>query len=374
MASAAVLRTGAQHLRSGWPMVVEGTVAASLAWLLDTRIIGNPQPFFAPAAALIVLGAARGQRAWRAVEIVLGVAGGVLVADVVAGALGRHTTLTVFVIVAVTLLATVALGASSIVMVQAAVSALYVAVIAPPTSSLMVPSRFVDALIGGVVALAVSQVVRPRNPLRQLVERARTVVGEVAAVLDATAQALETKDPRAARDALTRARGADALVDRLAESVSATREALWTDVHRRRRLARVGQVEDVIGQVDLVVRTVRVLSRAAVPVTRLPDAPPQSLVESVRLLAGSVRAFEAALVAGVEGDGPRAQHCADEVRSCALAAMRTGAMVLPEQPALPVVMVVGQVRTAAIDLLRAAGVDDVESLDLVDEAAGIPHP
>lgn len=355
-------------------MVVEGTVAATLAWLLDIWLVGNPQPFFAPAAALIVLGAARGQRAWRAVEIVLAVAGGVLVADLVAGALGRHTTLTVFVIVAVTLLATVALGASSVVMVQAAVSALYVAVIAPPTSSTMVPSRFVDALIGGGVALAVSQLVRPRNPLVLLVERARAALGEVAGVLDATALALKDKDPHAAREALTRARGADALVDRLAESVSAAREALWTDVHRRRRLARVGQVGDVIGQVDLVVRTVRVLSRAAVPVTRLPDAPPDSLVESVRLLAGAVRAFEEALVAGVEGDGARSRACSDEVRRCALDAMRTGAMLLPAQPALPVVMVVGQVRTAAIDLLRAAGVGDVESLDLVDEAAGLPHP
>ena len=373
MASPAVLRSGAQHLRTGWPLVVEGTLAATLAWVLDTTLMGRAQPFFAPAAALIVLGAARGQRALRAVEIVLGVAGGVLVADLVAGALGRHTTLTVFVIVAVTLTATVAIGTSPIVMVQAAVSALYVAVIAPAGSSL-IPSRFVDALIGGGVALAVSQVVRPRNPLLLLVERARAAVGEVGAVLDATAVAIEQKDPRAARDALTRARGADVLVDRLAESVQATREALWTDVHRRRRLARVGRVEDVIGQVDLVVRTVRVLSRAAVPVTRLPDASPDSLVESVRLLARAVRSFEDALAAGVEGDVPRARSSADEVQRHALDAMRTGAMVLPEHPPLPVVMVVGQVRTAAIDLLRAAGVDDVESLDLVDEAAGIPHP
>jgi hypothetical protein len=36
-------------------------------------------------------------------------------------------------------------------------------------------------------------------------------------------------------------------------------------------------------------------------------------------------------------------------------------------------MVVGQVRTAAIELLRATGMTDKDSLDLVDEASGLPH-
>jgi uncharacterized membrane protein YgaE (UPF0421/DUF939 family) len=367
-----VARAAWRHLRQGWPMVVEGTLAASVAWVIATRVIGHPQPFFAPAAALIVLGQARGQRGVRALEVVLGVAAGVLVADVAAGSLGRHTTLTVFVIVAVTLVTAVAIGASTVLLVQAAVSALYVAVIAP-TSSQMVPFRFVDALVGGGVALVVTQVVRPRNPLVPLVARVHDVVGRVAAVLEATADALAAKDPQAAREALTEARGADALVDRLAESASAAREVLWTDLHRRRRLARVGRVEDVLVQVDLVVRTVRVLARAAVPAARLPDPPPTEIVESVRVLASAVRAFEAALTAGLLGDLDAADRSAAEVRTRALAAVRTGAAVLPSAPQLPVVMVVGQVRTAAIELLRATGMTDKDSLDLVDEASGLPH-
>jgi len=367
-----VARAAWRPLRQGWPMVVEGTLAASVAWVIATRVIGHPQPFFAPAAALIVLGQARGQRGVRALEVVLGVAAGVLVADVVAGLLGRHSTLTVFVIVAVTLVTAVAIGASTVLLVQAAVSALYVAVIAP-TSSQMVPFRFVDALVGGGVALVVTQVVRPRNPLVALVARVHDVVGRVAAVLEATADALAAKDPQAAREALTEARGADALVDRLAESASAAREVLWTDLHRRRRLARVGRVEDVLVQVDLVVRTVRVLARAAVPAARLPDPPPTEIVESVRVLASAVRAFEAALTAGLLGDMDAADRSATEVRTRALAAVRTGAAVLPSAPQLPVVMVVGQVRTAAIELLRATGMTDKDSLDLVDEASGLPH-
>ncbi|MEK8105483.1 FUSC family protein [Micromonospora sp. M12] len=83
------LRTAGGRLRHGWRPVVEATLAATVAWLLATRLLGHPQPFFAPAAALIVLGQARGQRIRRAVEVVLGVAAGVLVADLVVQALGR---------------------------------------------------------------------------------------------------------------------------------------------------------------------------------------------------------------------------------------------------------------------------------------------
>src|SRR5262245_55564949 len=73
------LRVSAGRLRQGWVLVVESIAAATVAWLLDTWLIGDPQPFFAPAAALLVLG----QRMRRAIEVILGVAGGVLVADVV---------------------------------------------------------------------------------------------------------------------------------------------------------------------------------------------------------------------------------------------------------------------------------------------------
>jgi hypothetical protein len=59
------------RLREGWPFVAEATAAATAAWIIDTRFLGQPRPFFAPAAALIVLGQVRRQRLLRAVEVVL---------------------------------------------------------------------------------------------------------------------------------------------------------------------------------------------------------------------------------------------------------------------------------------------------------------
>ena len=72
MSSVAWLDTARSRLRGGWRSVLEATAAATIAWLIATRLLNHPQPFFAPAAALIVLGQARGQRTFRAVEVVLG--------------------------------------------------------------------------------------------------------------------------------------------------------------------------------------------------------------------------------------------------------------------------------------------------------------
>jgi len=45
---------------------------------------------------------------------------------------------------------------------------------------------------------------------------------------------------------------------------------------------------------------------------------------------------------------------------------------LAGDPPLPVVMIVGQLRLTAIDLMRGIGADDVDILTRVDEAFGLP--
>ncbi|MFD0820868.1 aromatic acid exporter family protein, partial [Micromonospora zhanjiangensis] len=262
-------RTAFGRLRDGWLPVVEATLAATVAWVIDTRLIGHPQPFFAPAAALIVLGQARGQRMRRAVEVVLGVAAGVLVADLVIQALGPRTTWTIFTVILLTIGLAVAIGASTVTVVQAAVSALYLVVIAPSAET-WVPFRFVDALIGGGVAVVASQLVSARDPLAPLVAEARQTFGALAVLVDRITEALQDHDEPAARTALTEARGMDTAVDRLQDEVQAAGEALRLNVRRRRHIGRVRAVDASTRQVDYAVRNVRVLARAAVTLSRLP--------------------------------------------------------------------------------------------------------
>jgi len=358
------------RLREGWPFVAEATAAATTAWIIDTRFLGQPRPFFAPAAALIVLGQVRGQRLLRAVEVVLGVAGGVLLADAVAGALGRNTTLTIFIVTALTLTLAVAVGGSAVFIVQSAVSAIYVAVVAPPTSGL-IPHRFFDALVGGGVAVVVSQVVVARDPLARLVRQTAATFDELARILENIASAIDRRDTTVARQALDQARRADNSVADLRSAVSAAREALWFRLDRQRRLDRVQIVDTATRQLDLVQRGIRVLARTGVTVARLPTAPPPEVGAAIRSLATAVEAVKHTLnrrVAGASDAGPDV----DLAELAALEAVRTAGRLVPDVATLPVVSIVGQLRMTAIDLLRGAGRDDIEVLSRVDEALGLP--
>ncbi|MEO3778829.1 FUSC family protein [Micromonospora sp. B11E3] len=365
-------REAAGRVRRGWRPVVEATLAATVAWVLATRLLGHPQPFFAPAAALIVLGQARGQRTRRAVEVVLGVAAGVLVADVVVQALGPHTSWTVFTVILLTVALAVAVGASGVSVVQAAVSALYLVVVAPPTESL-VPFRFVDALVGGGVALVASQLLDARRPLAPLVAEFRQTFEDLAGLLCEVADALDARDETAALAALHRARGMDAAVERLRGGVLAAGEALTLHVRRRRDLGRLRSVDPSIGQIDYAVRNVRVLARAGVTLTRLPSPAPAELGAAVRSLAAAVHAAGEAFAADLDGRDAAADEHAARAEDAALEAVRLAGRLFTSGQTLPVAMIVGQLRATAIDLLRGlAPGDDAAVLGRVDEALGLP--
>jgi len=70
-----------RRLRGSALLAAQAGVAAGLAWVVAHDLVGHPRPFFAPIAAVIVLNVSVGQRLRRAVELVLGVAVGILVGD-----------------------------------------------------------------------------------------------------------------------------------------------------------------------------------------------------------------------------------------------------------------------------------------------------
>ncbi|WDZ83268.1 FUSC family protein [Micromonospora cathayae] len=357
------------RLRRDWTQVLEAVLAATLAWVVAAWVIGHPDPFFAPTAALIVLGEARGRRIRQTVEVLLGVAAGVLVADVVAQALGPGAP-TMFLVLLLTVGIMVTIGASSTLVVQAAISALYVVVVSPPTETL-VPFRFLDALIGGVVALAVSQLVVARDPLAPLVAEARQTFIELAVLLDRIDDALARCDEDAARAALDRARELDGCVDRLREAVRACGEALRFRVRMRRHVHQVREVEATARQLDYAVRNIRVLARAGVTLSRCQPTAPPELGAAIRALADAVRAAGDALATDLTGCDDCDRHVA-RAETAALEAVRIGARLLAAEPALPLIMIVGQIRSTAIDLLRGLGQDDAAVLGRVDEVAGLP--
>ncbi len=356
-------RAAAARARANAWQVLEATVAATLAWVVATAVFHHEVAFFAPAAAIITIGVTRGRRARRAIDVVVGVAVGVLVADLLASALRPHTTLAVLVITGLSLLVATVLDGGAIVSVQAAVSGVYVAVVTPAGSGL-VPSRFVDALIGGGIALAVNQLPLPGTLDGRLLREVTPVFDRIAAALEGAATALREHDPDAAEGALGLARSLDGAVTTFRDAADAAVEVARLDPLRRRKITTLRAYEQAGRQLDLAARNVRVLSRAAVFLTRAPRPAPTALADAVVALAGSVRALGHVLSsAGEDGEVAR-------LAEGALSAVRTAARALDETRAVPVVMIVGQIRATAVDLMRGAGMDFVDVLNAADEALG----
>ena len=361
-----------RRLRTNWVPLAESVVAATVAWVIATVVVGHSAPFFAPAAAIIVLGQARGVRVRKTVEILIAVAGGVLLADIVAQLLGANTTLTIFVLIVLTLTITTAIGANGVAVVQAAVSALYVAVIAPPTQTL-VPVRFIDAIVGGVVAVVVNQLAVAHDPLSGLVREMRSITERICDVIDRTAAAIDQHDEAMAREALDRARQVDSAVDSLRTEVAATDEVLRLDVWRRQHRAGVRTIDTSTRQIDYAVRGVRVLARASLTLTRWPTPVGAELGVALRHLAAAVGYAGEALAAEILRDADTAADFGRRTEQAAFAAIADARPLLWGDQPLPVVMIVGQLRSITIDLLRGVGADDVTVLARVDHALGFPQ-
>ncbi|AEH08636.1 MULTISPECIES: FUSC family protein [Protofrankia] len=376
---------GLRRLRDCVDAVAEAGLAVTVAWLLGVYLIGDDLPFFAPAAALIVLGVTRGQRLRRALDIWVGVAVGVLVADVISHAIGPASVWSVVAVTVLTLSVAAFLGGGAILVVQSAVSAIYVAVTTPVDGGL-VPARFFDALVGGAVAIAVNQLPLRTDPLTELADESAPVFERLADVLDSVAAALKADDHDAARRALEEARSIDSAVAAFHGAVAVAEETTRFTILRRRRSPSLAAYGEVATKMDHAVRNVRVLARSAVMLLRLGAPAPPVLVDAVSQLAEAVRALGGYLTALVEeqagayrGRGARTRarttaHPVTDARAdahrSAMRAVRLAARALAPEQTLPAVVIVGQVRSAAVDLLLGMGLDFDEVMHATDEALG----
>ena len=284
-----------ERLRRLWtlsPALAQTAVAAGVAWAIATELAGHRRPFMAPVAAIIALGITYGQRTRRAVEVGLGVAVGVLAADLIARGLGTGP-LQIILVSGLAMAAAVVLGGQSLVVNQAATSAVFITTVTVANGAPF--QRFFDALIGSAVALAINLVLFPLEPVRLAQRAARPLLEELAAVLDDIAAALTAGDHDAAVDALVRARDLDGPMSRFAGAAAIGQEvALYSPLRRRRRpiLARYA---DAASHIDLAVRNVRVLARGAVRAVDLEAHVPEDTVDALRDLAEAVRALAPAL-------------------------------------------------------------------------------
>ena len=346
--AAARSRAGIERRRESFLVsarpILHTSVAAALAWLAATELLGHTDPFFAPIAAVITLGLTLGERRRRAVEMAFGVAVGILVADLLVVLIGTGTW-QIGVVTALAMGAALLLGGGPLLVSQAATSAVLVGTIQVPEDGVSL-ARFLDALMGGAVALAVATLVLPVDPAHVVRRAVEPVLERLAFALDTLADALERRDEETAEAALAQARGISLTVPR--EALAAARDATRLTLRQRHNRERVARHAETVAALELAVNNVRVVARGVGRALAIGDATPPRLTLALRLLAEAARAVE--------------QDDRDTARSAAERAAEEANAVLRETGNMSALHIVGQVRSTAVDLMRAAGVEHTEAV------------
>jgi uncharacterized membrane protein YgaE (UPF0421/DUF939 family) len=355
-ASRTGLRTRQQRIVAGARPILHSAVAASLAWLVATEVVGHQRPFFAPISAVVTLGLTVGERRRRAVELAIGVAVGIAIADALVAAIGTGTW-QVGVVVALAMVAATLVGGGPLLASQAGASAVLVATLQPPDGGVDF-GRALDALVGGGSALLVSSLLLPVNPLRLLREGAGPVLDGLVEALEQLSDALTTRRPAAADAALLALARADGTHDALIGALETAGEAVRLSPQRRGALGGLDRYAVATGQLGRVIEDIRALARGALRAINVDDAVPPEAVQALAQLTAATRALKDYL----EGDDP------EPARAAAIDAAALANAVLESTGNLSAVHIVGQIRMAAVDLLRATGLPRGEAQEAVRAA------
>jgi hypothetical protein len=185
----------------------------------------------------------------------------------------------------------------------------------------------------------------PPDPLQQVGLAASAVFSRLGRTLQNLASALETGDRDLAEGALEQARSIDGAVRALGEALALGRDTARSAPLRRSALAALDRQEEISRHLDFAVRNTRVLARDAVRYARGGGSPVLGLTDAVGDLAEAIWALAAVF------DDPGAR---DDPRRLALRAAARASEAMAHHPDLMVTEIAGQVRSTAVDLVRAS--------------------
>jgi uncharacterized membrane protein YgaE (UPF0421/DUF939 family) len=316
-------------------------------------VVGHPRPFFAPISAVVTLGLTVGQRRRRAVELAIGVVVGIAIADALVAAIGTGTW-QIGVVVALAMAAATLVGGGPLLASQAGASAVLVAALQPPDGGVDF-GRAVDALVGSGCALLVSSLLLPLNPRRLLRESAGPVLDELVEALEGLSGALTSRRLEATDATLETLARADGVHDALVGALEPAGEAIQMSPQRRRALSDLDRYAVAAVPVGRLIEDVRSLARGARRAISVDDSVPPEAVQAIDELTAATRGLNAYL-----DDGDPEPTSAAATRAAALANA-----VLEATGNLSAVHIVGQIRLAAVDLLRATGLPRPEAQEAV---------
>jgi uncharacterized membrane protein YgaE (UPF0421/DUF939 family) len=279
----AVVGAARARLRAAaWP-IAQAALASGLAWFLTHDALGHPQPFFAPIAAAISLSATVGRRWRNAVQMMLGVVLGIVVAEGVVAVVGTGAV-PIGAVVLLAMCVAVLFSPVPMFVNQSAASAILVLAL---HSGGVAGERLIDAVVGGGCALFVSLVLFPPNPLLLLGNAIRAALRGVASALSGASEALESGRPRDADSTLARTQAVHDGLGSLAAARGTARDAVRLAPLRRRYRRDVERADRRAAHVGLLANTALTLVRLAATVLDDDERPPAALTRSLDELARS---------------------------------------------------------------------------------------
>ncbi len=266
------------------PMLLTAFAAAA-SWGIARLIPGHPRPIFASIAAIVALGAGVGRRGRQAAELIVGIAIGIGLAELVVLVVGKGTW-QLGIAVLVGLAVPTALGLPRMVATQAAIWGVLVIAL-PAGSGHPALDRFIDGLIGGVTAIVLAQILFPVDPIRVYRTAVREQRDALADALEEIARGLRSGDRERVEEALEHI---DAIDDRrLHDAVALARDVARRAPRRRHVRGRLVPAETVAHELTAAAAEARALATGAL---RLLDADGDvcaQAAEAVTALAGAIR-------------------------------------------------------------------------------------
>lgn len=343
------VRGRVQRWRSTLFTVVQCSVAAGVAWWLAADVLGHDSPFFAPIAAVVSLGTSYGQRLRRVVEVTLGVAIGVLVADVLVVWLGAGAW-QLALVVGLAMSTALLLDAGILFVTQAAVQSIVVVTLLPDPDAAL--TRWTDALIGGGVALVAATIV-PAAPLRKPREQAAAVARKIAELLRAASHVMVDGEPDPALDLLADARATDRMVRELQAAADEGVSVVASSPFRLRHREGLRRMVELVDPLDRALRSTRVLVRQTAVAAYTHRPVPSSYVDLTADLALAVDAV---------ADELAADRMAVAARPKVLAVGQATGLV-ERSESLTGDAILAQVRSIVVDLLLVTGMGQLEATD-----------
>jgi uncharacterized membrane protein YgaE (UPF0421/DUF939 family) len=144
--------------RSAWREVAAATLAGLLAWVVAQRVFDHPHPIFAAIIAIVALGPGISNHRRQAWGLVIGVAIGILVGELVLFI--PYPIVATVIGVFVSMMIASSFGFGPVMPIQAGVSLLLVLTLGPETAGYV---RMVDVVIGAAIGLVCGRLLLARR-------------------------------------------------------------------------------------------------------------------------------------------------------------------------------------------------------------------